>query len=282
MVLEALINPISAEKKPWNLFIIGFVYSILAVFISRWIFPEYAGIVTITLIVIAFVPLLYATMKTEEERDIASKDEMHLLVGHGKAVTFFIFMFVGITAAITVAYLAVPTDVASSIFQPQISTINKIQGNVVSDHSSLNTLNKIFLNNVKVLGFCILFSFLYGAGAIFILSWNASVIGVAMGEFIRTEISKVAGILGWLNVSSYFGAVGLSIVRYLVHGIPEIAAYFVGALAGGIISVAIINHEIGTKKFEKVIADASILILISVAMLVVASLLEVYMIPLIF
>lgn len=282
MVLEALINPVSAEKKPWNLFIIGFVYSLLAVFISYWIFPEYAGIVSITLIVITFVPLLYATMKTEEERDINVKEEIRLLEGHGKALTFFLFMFIGITAAITVAYLFVPTETASSIFQPQISTISRIQGNAVADHSSLSTLNKIFLNNVKVLGFCILFSFLYGAGAIFILAWNASIIGVAMGDFIRTELSKVAGVLGLVNVSSYFHAVGFSIIRYLIHGIPEIAAYFVGALAGGIISVAIINHEVGTKRFEKVIADASILILISVAMLIVASLLEVYMIPLIF
>ena len=35
------------------------------------------------------------------------------------------------------------------------------------------------------------------------------------------------------------------------HGIIEIAAYFVGALAGGILSVAIIKHDIRTKYFWK-------------------------------
>lgn len=284
MVLEALVSPLSAEKKPWNLFLIGFLYSILAIFISYWIFPEYAGIVSITLIVIAFLPLLYATMKTEEERDISSSDELKLLAGHSRALSFFVFLFMGITIAVAVLYIFLPSNVVSAIFQPQINTISRIQTSATYTGGAVSSgmFSKIFLNNMKVLGFCIVFSLLYGAGAIFILSWNASVIGAAIGEFARQEISKYAGLLGLMNISSYFSAFGLGLVRYMIHGIPEVAAYFVGALAGGIISVAVIRHEIGTKKFEKVIADASILVLISVAMLMFAAALEVYVIPLLF
>ena len=88
--------------------------------------------------------------------------------------------------------------------------------------------------------------------------------------------------LGFTAASVYFGAFGLGLLRYMIHGIPEIAAYFIGALAGGIISVAFINHELGTKRFEKVVVDASVLILISVAMLIIAALLEVFIIPVFF
>ena len=50
--------------------------------------------------------------------------------------------------------------------------------------SKLVLASEIFINNMGVLFLCIIFSFLYGAGAIFILTWNASVIAAAIGSFI--------------------------------------------------------------------------------------------------
>ena len=38
-------------------------------------------------------------------------------------------------------------------------------------------------------------------------------------------------------------AIGMT--RYMTHGIFEILAYFIGGLAGGLISVAIIRHGMG-------------------------------------
>ena len=35
----------------------------------------------------------------------------------------------------------------------------------------------------------------------------------------------------------------IGLVRYMIHGLPEIAAYFIAAMAGEIISVAVIRHE---------------------------------------
>ena len=119
----------------------------------------------------------------------------------------------------------------------------------------------------------ILFAFIYGLGAIFILTWNASVIGTAIGIFVRSK--TIAG-------SSVLLSVPLGLYRYFLHGIPEILAYFVGGLAGGIISVAIINHDFGTKKFEKIILDSSELITLSLIILFVAALIECYITPLIF
>ncbi|MDP2750980.1 MAG: stage II sporulation protein M [Nanoarchaeota archaeon] len=285
MVLESITTPLDAERRPWLLFIIGFLYTTMAVFIANWIFPDYAGIVFLTFIVMAFVPLLYATMKDEEEKDLGTDDEIKLLVGHSKALNFFMFLFLGITFSVGLLYLVMPTHISGAIFEPQISTINKIQGaatGVEGNVISINAFNRIFFNNIKVLGFCILFSLLYGAGAIFILAWNASVIGVAVGEFARHQIVRYASVLGFVNVSSYFQAIGLGLMRYMIHGIPEVAAYFVGALAGGILSVAIINHEIGTKKFEKVLSDVGILVVISLGMLLFGALLEVYVTPVFF
>ena len=132
---------------------------------------------------------------------------------------------------------------------------------------------------MKVMIFCILFSFLYGSGAIFILTWNASVIGAAVGNFIRNHVSTFAETAGMSGFATYMHAGSLSLLRYSIHGIPEIAAYFIAGLAGGILSVAIIRHDFGTSKFEQVLLDVSDLILIGIFVLFAAAMLEVYVTP---
>ena len=69
-------------------------------------------------------------------------------------------------------------------------TIATINSNVIGHAVYLDQFFRIFFNNLKVLIFCIGFAFVYGVGAIFILVWNASVIGTAIGSFIRSELLK--------------------------------------------------------------------------------------------
>ena len=66
------------------------------------------------------------------------------------------------------------------------------------------------------------------------------------------------------------------------HGIPEIFAYFIGGLAGSIISVAVIREKFGTKNFEKVVLDSSDLVLIAVLILILAAFIEVFITPVLF
>ena len=124
----------------------------------------------------------------------------------------------------------------------------------------------IFSNNIYVLIFTILFSLVFGAGAIFILVWNASVIGAAIGIFTKGSLANLPG----------------GLLRYMVHGIPEISAYFVGALAGGIISVAVIRKDLQGSGTWKILQDSLLLVIIAIMILVVAGLMEVYLTPLLF
>lgn len=176
-----------------------------------------------------------------------------------------------------------PVNLAHSTFQAQINTINNINTQVTANAvSSLPILGKILVNNLKVLFFCILFSFFYGAGAIFILAWNASVIGVAVGNFARNTLAIGAADIGLSGVGAYFSSYSLALLRYFIHGLPEIAAYFIGGLAGGIISIAVIRHEYKTSQFKHIILDSLDLILIAVAILIIAAVLEVFLTPLFF
>jgi len=279
MVLEAIISPFKAEKKPWETFIIGFLYSAIAIGISLWIFQEQASLISVFLISIAAIPLVYSTFKMEETKDVLMDSEKGILKEHSKAIIFLLFLFSGIVLAYVIAYLFLPKGLIENLFSLQYSTITSINSNV---HSGTALFAKIFLNNMKVLTFCIVFSLFYGAGAIFILAWNGSIIAAAMGNFIRENLSAYAGFLGLGEASVYLHTFSISLLRYSIHGIPEIGAYFIASLAGGILSVAVVRNDFRTKRFEKILFDVSNLLLISILVLLFAALLESYVILAIF
>ncbi|MBI2656035.1 stage II sporulation protein M [Candidatus Woesearchaeota archaeon] len=283
MVVEALLLPLKAEKKPWQMFFIGFLYTSIGIFLSLWIFRDQASLIMVFMITMAALPVFYNTMRLEESKDMIIDKESALLKEHNKAITFFMYLFVGITIACAVWYVVLPTQTINQLFDKQIGTIqainNQVSGNVIIN---LSIFWKIFFNNLKVLAFSVLFALIYGAGAIFILAWNATVIGAAIGNFIRSNISSYTSSLGMLEAGNYFHVVSLGLLKYSVHGIPEIAAYFYGGLAGGILSVAIIRQHFRTEKFQTVLMDFSELVMIAIGFLVAAAFLEVYVTPALF
>jgi len=274
MVIESLINPFKAERKPWELFFVGAFYSSLAILMSLWVFKPHASLVMVFLTVIACVPIIYGTIKLEEKKDLEIDSEKVLIKEHGKALSFFIFLFLGMTIAFTLWYVFLPSDLTSTLFSIQTKTISDINTRVTGQTiNQLTLFSKILLNNIKVLIFCLIFAFIYGFGAIFILTWNASVIGTAIGNFVRSNVS---------NSAQYFQMTSLGILRYMVHGIPEILAYFMGGLAAGIISIAVIKHDFKSEKFQHILIDSADLVLLSLAVLFIAALIEVFITPLLF
>jgi uncharacterized membrane protein SpoIIM required for sporulation len=283
MVLESLLNPLKAEKEPWEMFFIGFAYSSVAVFMSLWVFKEQASLIMVFLTVLACVPIVYNTMKLEESKDLEISKEKVLLKEHNKAIIFLMFLFFGITLSFVVWYVFLPPETLNMAFGKQTATIQSINNQVSGQaYQQFSTFSRILLNNIKVLAFAILFAFVYGAGAIFILTWNASVIGAAIGNFIRNNVSQYAGLLGFDKFANYFNVVSIGLLRYVLHGVPEIIAYFYGGLAGGIISVAIIKKHYKDVHFSRILFDVSELLVISIAFLLVAALIEVYITPILF
>ena len=283
MVVEYLLNPLKAEKKPWEMFFIGFLYTSIGMFLSLWIFRNESSLIMVFMITIAALPIFYNTIKLEESKDMIIDKESIILREHNKAISFFMYLFIGITIASALWYVLLPTSTINQLFDKQTGTIqsinNQVSGNVIYN---LSISWKIFFNNFRVLAFSILFSFIFGAGAIFILTWNATVIGAAIGNFIRSNISNYTGSLGLLEAGNYFHVVSLGLLKYAIHGIPEIAAYFYGGLAGGIISVALIRKHYKTKKFQVIMRDFSELLLIAIGFLIAAAFLEVYVTPVLF
>ncbi|MBD3164021.1 hypothetical protein GF323_02385 [Candidatus Woesearchaeota archaeon] len=284
MVLESLLFPLKAEKKPWEMFFIGLLYSSVAIFLALWIFGEESSFVMVFFIVLACVPIVYNTMKFEEHKDMEYSSEKKLLHEHNKAILFLAFLFLGVTVSGVIWYVFLPAETTGYLFEQQISTIaqinNRVDGSVTGMATSTQLLFRIFFNNLKVLIFCVLFAFIYGAGAIFILTWNATVISTAIGNFIRSNLGS--SVSGAAMITGYFGIVSTGFLKYAIHGIPEILAYFYGGIAGGIISVAIIRNHFNTEKSSDILLDVGELLLIALGFLVIAAIFEVFITPALF
>ncbi|MEK6935665.1 MAG: stage II sporulation protein M [Nanoarchaeota archaeon] len=286
-MLEMLINPAKAEKQPWEMFFIGAFYAIISLFLVKWIFSgdpvlsKYSGILVVTFCVMFSIPFIYYTFKLEEERDLAVTGFKRLLVEHRSALFAMMFLFFGFVLAFSFWYVAFPGG--NQNFRAQIETycmINKPANfnDCIAEYgikdiskttgflSAKEKIVNIFANNIYVLIFTLVFSLIFGAGAIFILAWNASVISSAIGIFANSKLINLP----------------LGIARYAIHGIPEIAAYFIGALAGGIISIAVIKHDVHSEKFWVILQDSLNLVIISVVILFIAALIEVFVTPIVF
>ncbi|MCD4666276.1 stage II sporulation protein M [archaeon] len=273
MVLESLTNPKEAERKPLKMIIYGFIFASIAVILSLWIFKSQSSMVMVLITVITTIPLMYNTMKLEEFKAHIMKKEKILMREHLKALKFFIYLFLGFTIAYSVWFVFLPAETTQVLFSSQLDTISQINSQISGNFLGANVLLQIFTNNLKVLLFCVFFAFFFGAGAIFILTWNATVIGAAAGGFVRSRVT---------DSISYLHLFPVAIMRYMTHGVFEILAYFTAGLAGGIISVAVIHHDMKSPGFKNVVKDALDLIILAIIVLIVAALIEVYVTPALF
>src|SRR3989338_2372556 len=285
-MLEMLINPKKAERRPWEMFFIGLLYSSVSVVLVHWIFRQdavlskYGGILVILFTVLLSLPFIYYTLRFEEKRIVKNRGSFELLKQHRKAIYAFLWLFIGFTIAFAFWDIILPT---TESYKVQIETYCMINrptnfNECVTQYGIKNApvvspflTNKerlflIFTNNIYVLLFTLVFSLIFGAGVIFILAWNASVIAAAIGIFTESRLS----------------ALPIGLLRFMIHGIPEIASYFIVALAGGIISVAVIKHETGTDKFWKILYDSINLVILAVVILFISALMEVFITPLFF
>jgi len=274
MVLESLVNPRVDERHPRIMMVYGFVYSTVGLFLAMQVFGNQASMSAVFLTTMPLIIVMYNAIKLEVSKECLIHKELFLLKEHTHILWFFLYLFLGMTIAYSLWFTVLSPETSRNVFMVQLDTIKSITGRDITPSGAVvhgsERLYQILANNFRVLFLCILFSFIYGSGAIFILTWNASVVGVAIGGSLR-EVAGLAGI-----------QVGLS---YLVHGLPEIAAYFLAALAGGIISVALAHYEYHEEGFKDVPAlkhifiDSVDLIIASILVLVVAALIEVYITP---
>jgi hypothetical protein len=245
------------------IFFLTIVISFGSIFFANLLFPKYSSVLSVAFVTIGLVPLVFNVLSKEEADEVLSKRSCTtFLLRHFNIIMIFVWIFVGIIVSYAIFYsLAAPAERAS-LFTEQISAFCSISGECkdgvpysisgrisasgmnacLSNNSSIESCTLfIFENNAGVLLFTILLSLLYGVGAIFIIAWNASILGVFFGEtFINLSHVKWVGMIQSMLIG---------------HGPPELLGYVFGALAGAILSSMVAKGQLLTHDAEVIIKD---------------------------
>jgi len=278
MVLESLINPKNAENKPWHIVFVSFVYSFIAIFFAHSMFPKESSILSIALITIIFVPFFQKLFVIEEQKEARKKERTgNLLTRHRQIIYVFSAFFLGVIIAMSFIFMFMPQFY--NVFDAQADRMQRIgyedtrvTGEVTSEvaGSEFTMFTRFFENNTKVMLLVFILSALFGAGAIFILAWNASIIAIYIGYFVQSLTNK-----GMAATTAYIYGLPAGLMTIALHGVPEIVAYFFAGLAGGILSVGIIREKLGSDAFKMVFIDALIFLAIAELLIFLAAWIEV-------
>ena len=266
MVLESLIGEKNIRNHPVFIFFLAMLICAGSLFFAQLLFPLHASVLSIAFITIGLVPLVYNVLSHEEDDETLCKNSSctTFFARHFNLIMLYVWIFLGIIVAFAFYYSILPPLERASLFEEQISSFCGIAGSssctdgvpmsitgrasafgmnaCMSNNSTVETCTLfIFENNAGVLLFTIVLSLLYGVGAIFILAWNASILGVFFGET--------------LLVGDFTKFLGMFQSMVIGHGAPELFGYIFGALAGAVLSSMFAKKEFFTHSSSLIIKD---------------------------
>jgi len=271
-MLESLINFEEMHKKPQLIFIWTVIISSVAILLSAQlsyvvqisnVLFDLSGLFAVMFTIIPaifFFTIIIRRREKEEEHLILKHYQKSFWDKHSKDIIMFLVFFFGVSLTFAVWSFFMPPD----FFQVQMVKISQMRGTDLATGNVVEggflDFNRILTNNLQVLFFSFLFSFILGGGALFIIVWNASILGVFMGQY-----SKLMWDISVWNIP-------LSLL-FLPHAVPEIGGYVCAALAGGLISVAILRRN-SSKVFNIIFVDSMKIFLLGILLIVAGAAIE--------
>ncbi len=317
-MITKLIDLTKLRSSPENAFVMGFIYAFIGILVAFFLFPSYIGIVSVFFTSMALMP---AISKLIEELALSEGREKEIKEGgitltelqfraknfsvkglwndHKHLIQVYLFSFFGVFLLFSAMIFVLPQkngeyngiikfEVTKNgekqlvsdefIFSEQFEAYQRISGNA-SDECLFGSCEKfdffvsIIKNNLWVLIVTFLVALIYGFGAIFIITWNASVWGIVFANR-SLELAPLAG----KNPIVFFGMLMLTV---LPHTALEALTYFTAAISGGIASQGISKEDFESERFERILTHAFILMAVSLVLLVLAALMETYVISII-
>jgi len=256
------------------------IVSIISVAVSLVFFKESASILSLAFITFAFIYFLNSVY-FHTEKEVLSH-ETSFFRRYLFVIEIYVKIFFVLVIVFTSLYIFLPQEYRDLVFKEQVKTLENINElrssfSVVGDlyvGSPIGLFWYIFLNNLGVLLAILLFSFLYGVGALFIIVYQASVFGTLVGTKILSAIPNFVahGIYGQVLaiIQGYVAGLGL-----LPHGVFELLAYFLAAIIGGIVSAILHGHFVDVRRhLLRLILDLSIIFGVAILCLIMGALIE--------
>ncbi|MBI4361234.1 stage II sporulation protein M [Candidatus Micrarchaeota archaeon] len=286
MVLDFLVSPSQVRRDPWAMVLATFVFVSFGVLVELFL-PIRGSIIVFTMV--PLIPVVWRLLLEEEEDEEKEVEEFknhhvpltsvlgHLRTHHADMLEVFGFFFLGAALAYTFWFAVLPPEPfqlfgqsvpgSSELFADQLREVDLIQSSVLQGRVTTpmgdvsgDLFLFLFTHNLQVLGLMLVFSLVYGIGSIYLLLWNASIIGVVVGKKMQ--------VIGPLGVVQGF-------LVLLPHGIFELGAYFLASIAGGLFSMELMKNGLSKPVlFRHVFKVSFVLLGISVLLLVVGAFIE--------
>lgn len=270
MVLED-IKAEFIERRPYVTFALGFAYTFIGYGISMYFFGKAISIAMLFLATLLLVPTLIHLLDDEERRERES-GITSFFRNHRDIAEAYIFLFLGIFIGYLVLGFLVPSQYGT-VFQFQTDYLTRQQGLTPetiqsfldgSFQPSLSAVLGVMAKNLPVALLFFVLSIFYGAGAIFLIVLNASVFSSFVHYVVQQLAQRTADTL---TIVGFFS----------VHLLPEITGFLLAAIAGGVVSKAVLNEKFGSKGFSNVMKDSIVLLLISFGFIILGAIAEVYL-----
>ena len=258
MVLEQLFKANFIKKKPVYAFYIGAFYSLVGFISAYLIFGANVGLMAVAFTSILLIPTLNKLLQEEENAEIReNKFSLRLLFkDHRDVFEVYLFVFMGIFFTTSLLSLSLHSRI-DGIFSPQLAVAG-IKGSAMFQGSFWD----ILFNNLLVLLVCFVLSFVYGAGAVIFLTWNASVWGAIFGFYVGGMSQP-----GFGQANAFL----LTLLPLLPHMVTETLVYLSASIVGGVVSKAVTREKLLSKKFMHVVTDALLLLGTAFVLIVIAA-----------
>lgn len=194
------------EEKKGNIGILvflGIVAGSLGFFVSRAFFPTQSDVLTV---VFAAIPLIFSMTRYFYDREGMGDD-------HIQEYEVYLGIFTGLTVS-----FALIASMNSGMFQLQKSVIG-----LTGEAFTGTFFYSILSNNLGVFLSIMFLALVLGSAGAFVLSWNASVLGVFIADLLRTDPSIIP--------------------LYLPHTFFEMTGFIIAGVAGTLISAAIYQRD---------------------------------------
>ena len=270
MSLELLYKPKYLASHPLSFFILVCVLLSVSIITSILFTQESASLLFLCFCVFLILPL-FIQLLTDEETSFSSG--IFALRKH-PIIKLYIIFVVASFATILVWYLSSSPAVSHVLFFEQITFLSQTKQSFFMHITGLMTQKftdsfvAIFINNFKVLNYIFFASLIFGAGALFILLWNTSVLSVAVGQKLQL-LSASSSSISDLLIKAVIYLISLSF--YVIF---EFGAYILIAIAASIAAIAVIRHRFDSNEFRTILKDVVTLYLICVGMILIGALLE--------
>lgn len=272
MVLEYLFPPEWLEKKSYYAFLIGAGYSIIGVLLSKFLFAADPALPAVAFTSLLLLPELYKMFSIEEAQQRKEKGWglRAFWKRNGDFYRVFIFLFLGILLVYSFAAIFLPAFSVNKLFREQVALRGPGFGaagaatmNLAGQGAGSQLFWSILGNNFWVMAACFLVALLAGDGAVFLIVWNASVWGTIFGLTARNA--------AFFSNSNPLGFLMIILLIVLPHMLLEASSYILAAMAGGLISKAVVKEGVSGSRFGRVFMDNSFILVLALICLLLGA-----------